>query len=325
MKNGKFIISLDFELMWGVRDKRTKESYGENILGVQNVIPHLLDLFSACEVKATFSTVGFLFAKNKIELLNSLPTMKPEYINPNLSPYNGYIEALTDAETDPYHFAHNLIQNIQENPEHEIGTHTFSHYYCLESGQNLESFRSDLKAALSIAKKMNLTLTSIVFPRNQVNKAYLKTCSDLGITCYRGTEESWLYKERNEENESLIRRALRLIDAYINISGHHSYSDDYFQGDTPINIPSSRFLRPFSPRLRFLDGFRLRRITSGMTYAAKHNLVYHLWWHPHNFGINQTENLDFLKKILEHYKTLNNLYKFESLTMSNLAKSLLKQ
>src|SRR5450631_2733915 len=32
---GAFVISLDFELMWGVRDKRTIADYGRNILGVR--------------------------------------------------------------------------------------------------------------------------------------------------------------------------------------------------------------------------------------------------------------------------------------------------
>lgn len=34
---GAFVISLDFELMWGVRDKRTIADYGRNILGVRRV------------------------------------------------------------------------------------------------------------------------------------------------------------------------------------------------------------------------------------------------------------------------------------------------
>ena|GEM_PF-6961988 len=56
-----------------------------------------------------------------------------------------------------------------------------------------------------------------------------------------------------------------------------------------------------------------------MTYAAKHNKVYHLWWHPHNFGINQDQNFAFLEKILKHYDYLNKRYGFFSITMSDLA------
>ena len=35
--NGKFIISLDFELMWGVRDEKDKPTYGNNITGVHKI------------------------------------------------------------------------------------------------------------------------------------------------------------------------------------------------------------------------------------------------------------------------------------------------
>ena len=40
----KFIISLDFELKWGVRDA-LDESYNENLLGARHVIPKILNLF----------------------------------------------------------------------------------------------------------------------------------------------------------------------------------------------------------------------------------------------------------------------------------------
>ena len=109
------------------------------------------------------------------------------------------------------------------------------------------------------------------------------------------------------------------MDSYINISGHNCYSDDYIKKETPVNIPSSRFLRPFSPKLSFLESLRLKRIKASMTFAAKNNLTYHLWWHPHNFGANMEENFKFLEKILQHYKLLNEKYNFQSYTMSSLA------
>ena len=56
-----------------------------------------------------------------------------------------------------------------------------------------------------------------------------------------------------------------------------------------------------------------------MNFAAKKGLVYHLWWHPHNFGINQSENFAFLEKLLRHYKKLNNEIDFESKNMQQLA------
>jgi len=320
MSNGKFVVSLDFELMWGVRDIKDKKTYGNNIIGVHKVIPKLLEVFRKYDIKATFSTVGLLFFESKQELLANIPEIKPLYDDPNLSPYNGHFDILdNDFKSDLYHFAPILIKEIQKYPEQEIGTHTFSHYYCLEQGQTIETFKEDIMSAINIAKKFNVSITSLVFPRNQFNEDYLKICLELDIICYRGNEHSWIYKAKNGENESYFRRAFRLLDAYINLSGHNCYSDQYIKSKMPIDIPSSRFLRPFSHKTKFLDRLRLFRIKSGMTYAAKNNLTYHLWWHPHNFGINQNENFNFLEKILTHYQLLNTKYDFQSYTMSTLA------
>lgn len=324
--NGKFIISLDFELMWGIRDKRSKNEYEQNIINVHQIIPKLLTYFSNYQVKATFSTIGFLFFETKKELIAFIPDTKPKYSDPRLSPYIGYLETIgDDFKQDLFHYAPQLIQEIRKYPEHEIGTHTFSHYYCLEEGQTLNAFRADLESAILIAKKFNIQLTSLVFPRNQFNNDYLKVCSDLGIICYRGNENSWIYSAKSGKHETLFRRSIRLLDAFINLSGYNCYSDHYLRSKFPINIPSSRFLRPYNKKMSLLDGLRIHRIKSAMTYAAKNNLTYHLWWHPHNFGNNIEENFNVLEKILTHYRSLNRTYNFQSYTMSTLANKLINE
>ena len=324
MNNGKFVISLDFELFWGVRDKKTIDQYGENIKGVHTAIPKLLSVFDKYQIKATFSIVGFLFFETKKELLENIPARIPHYSNVLYSPYSGHFDFVGENnKEDNYHFAPQLIQEIRKHPEQEIGSHTFSHYYCLEKGQTIEDFRADIQMAIEVAKKYHIKLTSLVFPRNQFNEEYLQVCNEYGIICFRGNEHSWLYNAKNRDEESQFRRALRLLDAYINISGHNCYPDEYMKSKYPADIPSSRFLRPVNKKMKILEGLRLRRIKSGMTYAAKNNLTYHLWWHPHNFGTRQIENFNFLFKILEHYKMLNVTYNFQSITMSQLANNLL--
>ena len=174
-----------------------------------------------------------------------------------------------------------------------------------------------LKRALN---KYDLQLESLIFPRNQFNNSYLDVCSELGIKAYRGNESAWFYRATSKEDESWLRRGIRLLDAYLNISGHNCYS---LTKSIPLNIPSSRFLRPYSPRSQILEKLRLHRILSAMTHAAKKRLVYHLWWHPHNFGVNTQENLLFLQKILEHYLYLQKTYGMESLNMGEVAKKIL--
>lgn len=52
-----------------------------------------------------------------------------------------------------------------------------------------------------------------------------------------------------------------------------------------------------------------------MTYAAKNNRNYHLWWHPHNFGYSTNENLEMLEELLQHFQKLNKDFGFLSKTM----------
>lgn len=321
---GQFVISLDFELMWGVRDKRTIDNYGTNILGVRKAIPEMLRLFDKYGVKATFSTVGFLFAQNKTELLQYRPSRLPAYTEKKLSPYIAVDHIGNDEKEDPYHFGYSLLELIIKSGHHEVGTHTFSHYYCLEDGQTIEAFKEDMNAAKKIAAAKNSTIRSLVFPRNQFNQEYLSVCKEAGIDSYRGNPVSWLYEPRRKNDENHFRRAFRFIDAYINLTGYHCHTKGSAGTSYPVNIAASRFLRPYNKKLAFLDFLRLRRIKNAMRHAAKNKKLFHLWWHPHNFGVNLAENIHFLEDILLYYKRLHTKYGFHSSTMSGITDDLKK-
>ncbi|HET7119476.1 MAG TPA: polysaccharide deacetylase family protein [Hanamia sp.] len=322
MTNGKLVISLDFEIYWGVRDAVKLKDYREHLLGVHTVIPRLLQIFRQYQINATFATVGFLFFNDKQELLRNLPPKKPSYSDSNLSPYNGHINDIGEDEVnDPFHFGAGLIQQIRAAGQ-EIGSHTFSHYYCLEKGQTKEDFKEDLLIAKKIASERGIALKSFVFPRNQYNKDYLDICKEIGFSSFRGNEKSWLFSSKTQGLGTTLRRPFRLADAYINLSGHNCHSDKEMKKSVPVNIPASRFLRPYTKKLKAFENLRLKRITDSMTFAAKNGLTYHLWWHPHNFGINISENLSFLEQILIHYRKLNKEYKFESINMQQLAEEL---
>ena len=324
--NGKFIISLDFELTWGVIGAKDLVQYQPNLEGVQRVIPELLNMFRLYEVHATFSTVGFLFFKNKDELLKNIPAKQPMYERKDLRQYGEYMNNMADdAKTRLLHFAPHLIELIKQTPGQEIGSHTFSHYYCLEAGQTIDEFIADLEAAQKNAERNSLKLESLVFPKNQYNEKYVEAAAAHGIKVYRGNPPSSYHQLRSLENENYVRKAQRLADAFLNISGHNCYTDEFISRSYPYNIPASRLLRPYSPLLKILDGLKLKRIKSGMLHAAKSGETYHLWWHPHNFGVNQKENFAFLKKILSYYQELQHNYGFKSYSMIGLVEAFEKQ
>lgn len=159
-------------------------------------------------------------------------------------------------------------------------------------------------------------MSKYCFPRNQYKNEHLKIIKSLGIDFYRGNQKLWLYKPRPLAKEYLWFRLIRLSDAYINLSGHNTFILDATDQNISLNIPASRFLRPYTPKLKRLENLRFYRIKRSMTYAAKNNKNYHLWWHPHNFGKNIEENLRFLERILKLFNTLNIQFGFISKSMN---------
>jgi len=317
MPQGALVISLDFELHWGVRDHLSIDDYRDNLAGARIAVPEILKLFGKHNIAATWATVGMLFAETKKELIAAFPNRRPNYINPVLSPYNSLSEVGEDETSDPFHFAPTLIREIIRTPRQELATHTFSHFYCLEDGQTEGDFKEDIEAAARIGARFGNVCRSIVFPRNQFNPAYLDVLRCQGVSAYRSNGLHWAYTGRNKETQ--LRRAYRLLDTYIPLRGSQKQHLGPVDSEKPIDIPASAFLRPYQPQYRHLEHIRLYRITSAMTAAAQSGSIYHLWWHPHNFGTYTQENMMFLTHILNHFEMLHARYHMESLAMCDVA------
>ena len=315
---GAFVVSLDFELLWGLRDQcgpNQIESHRRRVLGGRAAIPRILDLFDEYDIAATWAVVGFLFAESRQDLVSFFPSVRPAYSDPGLSPYQEEV-GVSEAE-DPVHFAPSLIQEIRKRPRQEIATHTFSHYYCLEPGQTREAFEADLRSAVAIADRYGVRLRSIVFPRNQWNSHYAGVLQDAGIRCYRGTPSAWMYQASDfVTSRRSTRRASRLADNYLPLSGQNvTRWEDVPRKDGLYNVPASFYLRPYSPRLRHLEGVRFQRMTQAIRTAAESNGIFHLWWHPWDFGTFTDENLDFLKRMLEAVALCRDRQGLRSLSM----------
>lgn len=319
-KHGYLVISLDLELMWGMFDKVTIDSYGKNLAMVHEVVPTLLELFSERGIHATWASVGMLMAENERVLRTHLPHTLPAYTKPELSSYTHIAEK--DSLPEQYYFAPYAIKKIARTPGQEIASHTFSHFYTKEAQQNFAAaFAADCKAMGDLASQYNVSLSSIVFPRNQWTEEALEILKKYDIQNFRGTEDHFLYRSRKESAQTNpLIRALRLLDHYFNLSGNHTYPLSAVpQADGSNNIPASRFLRPYSKKLAPLESLRMRRIKNAMTEAAKNGEVFHLWWHPHNFGAHTVENLKNLTILLDHFASLQERYGMESMNMREIA------
>ncbi len=318
-KPGRLIISLDFELFWGMQDNHTLESYEENVLGGRNAIPKVLKMFEKHGLHATWATVGFMFADSYEELRQFFPSeeKRPAYDNSKLSPYSLFDRIGENEAEAPCFYAPSLIRLIAKTPGQEIGCHTFSHYYCCEPGQTPEQFAADMKAAVNIAQSKGYTLKSLVFPRNQSTLRYNSILKDLGFIAFRELENDWI----NKKLKGIIVRIFRLADVYIPLTGQGGYEPDVDEG--LVNLVGSRMYKPYFRPLFFLEKVKMYRIKRQMLNAAVKGKTFHLWWHPHNIGIKTEYHLRQLEEIFSYYDLLHKRYGMVSCNMREAAEQVL--
>ncbi|MBV8817515.1 MAG: polysaccharide deacetylase family protein [Acidobacteriaceae bacterium] len=316
-KKGALVISLDFELHWGVRDHTPLDSAErKRLLAARAVVPEILRLFREHNIRATWATVGLLFARSRDEAEECRPQRLPKYDRVELNPYHETIGR--DESNDPFHFAPSLIRQVADQAGQEIGSHSYSHYYPLEAGQCAVDFDSDLASATLIAKQSGYSLKSYVFPRNQVSRSYLPILSRGGFSSYRGTELATSKAPVTFNGQRRPwKRAVRLMDAYWNL--HGAQTVEWPLGDNPVPVNASRYLRPYSSALRALEAARLRRIAGAMTEAAVKGKLFHLWWHPEDFAHETKRNLDFLNRVLVVFECHRRQYDMASLSMGDVS------
>jgi peptidoglycan/xylan/chitin deacetylase (PgdA/CDA1 family) len=317
---GALVISLDFELHWGVRDRHDLSSpYVEALLGARAAIPRILSLFRRFDIHATWATVGMLACDGRPEWMAFRPEPLPGYLDSRLSPYAESVGI--DEDDDPLHFAPSLVREIAGTAGQELGSHTFSHYYCLEPGQSQGAFVADLRAVRAIHQSLAMPPPrAIVLPRNQVNAAYLGALLDAGFGVFRGNQSAWMYRRGDGPTVGQRHRAGRLLDAYIPLTGHHLTAWE----DVPLpnglcNVPASLFLRPCADADSAATRLRERRITQALGAAARREEIFHLWWHPHNFGLATDANLLSLERLLVAFSHLRDNDGMLSASMSEIA------
>ena len=304
-----FVISLDFELKWGMLD--AGQEYNKNILGARKAIPLILETFKKYNIVSTWAIVGMLFNSNYDEFKRYRPSITTD-TKSDINPYN--LDLNNPALYDLF-FAPELVNLIIRSKLSEVATHTYSHFDLSSTDDLTAEFKEDIKMAKKIAhEKYNIDLKTIVFPRNKINEKYFSILKELGITHYRGNPDNILYKFGHNKNNILLR-TLRYIDSFIKITKNNKKKNE--RSEVLIDVKASRMLRPFIKN-KFLNYLMLKRIKNEMLMAAKKDYDYHLWWHPHNFGINTDENIKNLDNILSYYHYLREKYGMKSTKMSEI-------
>lgn len=320
MNQSTLIVSLDFELFWGMQDVIALEEYEDHILGGRKAIPQMLELFEKYQIHATWATVGFLFGKSKESVERYFPSRLPTYAEGELSAYRCFETIGQDENTAPCFWGASLVDKIAKVPHQEIGSHTFSHYYCREKGQTPEQFREDMQAAVKIAADCGYSMQSVVLPRNQCETEYTKVLAEQGFFAYRDEENDWIHEKIKFRP---LMRVLRLLDVYVPLTGQGGYIPGVEHGI--VNLVGSRMYKPYFKPLAFMEKLKIRRIKRQMLYAARNGLTFHLWWHPHNVGVHTEFHMKQLEEIFDYYAVLKDKYGMRSLNMGEAAREVLNR
>lgn len=294
--------------------------YEEQLLRTRElVIPRLLGLFDAYGIHATWATVGLLMFESTEAQNAGRPAIEPNYADPSLSSFEYLGSAQTDESTDPSRLGASIVRQILTHEGQEIGSHSFSHYYCLEDGQTAEAFEADLAAWSSAAATFEVEPRSLCFARNQHDGSAVQTCKKSGFLAYRGTEPAWFYQSISESHNTLLRKLLKRLDTYVGITSHHCPTIDEIAKSSPFDVASSRFFRSYHAQLKALEPLKMRRIRSGMTHAARNGGVYHLWWHPQDFAVDTELNFSAIESVFDRFAELREHDQMVSCNMAEVA------
>ncbi len=319
-QSSALVISLDLEQAWGCEPDRIGPRERAAFLGVRDAVPRILELAHEFDIAITWTTVGLLFFDDRDEMLEHLPEERPNYLNPSLCAYSRLSGVGASEKADPLHFGRSLLLRIRDCPRQEIGGHSFSHFYALEDGATTTAFSADLAAATRAAALLDLELKSLVFPRNQVNEAYLPICRQAGYRSFRGNQHGAAYSGRKRESDRAWHRVSRLANTYLPDIGVRTVNRPMIQGGL-VNLAASHFLRPTVGRRAAADLLQRTKIRRGMAHAARTGTIFHLWWHPQNFGLETAANIRVLRGIFNDYKCLSDKFGMKSVAMSDLADS----
>lgn len=281
-----FVISLDFELRWGSRDRLglDRDAYRANLEGVAEVVPALLAMFEERRIRATWATVGALACHDWEEYFARVPPLAPG-VRPEFRVDGRY------AEVDPsgrLHFAPGLVERVARAPGQELGTHSFAHVPFREPGMTGAAVADDLAAVAALwTERFGGPPQALVFPRNQA--AHLDVVRAAGIRIWRVNPERWFHQAAPRRANGIVTRAFRLIDDLAPwsapappVRGEETTASLFLRADL-----SEPFWRLFVLRVRRT----LERLESGA--------VFHLYWHPHNLGDAPRLRLPRVAEILD--------------------------
>ena len=129
-----------------------------------------------------------------------------------------------------------------------------------------------------------------------------------------------MHRAVSHREATLALRLARVADTYVDISGDRIvHWNEILEPGGLCNVRASRFLWPYRPGLNRFEEQRLKRTIDQVKLAALEDAIFHIWFHPHNFGLHLEQNLQVLERILQAFASARERYGMRSLSMSAVA------
>lgn len=318
MKNercGAFIISLDFELFWGVADIASIELWEEKIKKVYEIVPRTLALFKQYGIHATWATVAGIMVDNENELYKYIPKNLPEQTKKIIDKFD--FEDKHKCIPAFMLFGKELVEMVRDTEGQEIGTHTFTHYYCDKKDSNPEDFYYELQTACMIMENKGYgECRSVVFPRNQVSQQFVSAMPK-DIKAYRGPIPGYIDKLKKKHKR--IGTIVWYLDHYLPLQDSTFFGDEIDENEI-YNVKLSRLFKAYKKKYSFAEKMKIWRYKREMEHAAKNGKIYHICWHPHNFSTFTDKNFEQLEELLKKYNELREKYGMLSINMAECTK-----
>jgi peptidoglycan/xylan/chitin deacetylase (PgdA/CDA1 family) len=262
---GSVVISIDAELGWGFHDLASPPA--ERVAAARPGWRRLVALLDEYDVPATWAIVGHLFLADCDGRHADHP-----------APDGWFAHERNPNRMDPMlRYGYDLVDDVRTaDADHELGCHTFSHVEFGASTTTQRLARAELSASVDAARSRDVSLSSFVFPRNNVG--HRATLAEAGFCCYRGARPS----RRDGAMGALGKLARATVT-----SGRPPLVEPTMDEFGLVNVPASLYLYGFEGVGRDViapvwGDPVVRQARRGIDAAAELPGVFHVWLHPNN-------------------------------------------
>jgi peptidoglycan/xylan/chitin deacetylase (PgdA/CDA1 family) len=315
LRRGAFVLSLDFELIWGTLDvcgperfRRACERERSEVFGA------LLALLEEFAIPATWCVLGHV-------MLDSCAAdnghKHAEIVRPTHAWQQGdwfEHDPCSDEQRAPIFYGRSMVKRLLEaRVPQEIGCHSFSHVIFGDEGCSRDTAASEVRACVRLAGDLGVAPRSFAFPRNQVG--HLDVLREHGFTCYRGPEPTWYVGGGRAAGR--LKRAGHLADVLL-ARRPPVVAPQPTQG--LVNIPASMMFFPAHGARRHIPvSRRVRRALKGVECAAREQRIMHLWFHPTNIADETNAMLGGLREVFAEVARRRERSELDVLSMGALA------